>query len=259
MSTPPRFTGSARPSDIDGVIAALEAIVDWSWRAESRLGFFCQVYLSTTRAVKAGITAGEFEDGPRLARFDVIFALRYLDAFSAFVDGRAVPASWSCSFEADRDHELLVVQHVLLGMNAHINLDLGVAAAEVAPGPAIAGLRGDFDRVNELLARMIDRVELALGVTSPALRIAGRLAGDRDREAIDWSIRAARRAAWESATNLADKTGEQRAASIDALDRRVARLGELVVGDRLSRAATAPLRWVERRRPREVIDALRQI
>lgn len=105
----------------------------------------------------------------------MIFALRYLDAFSAFVDGRAVPASWSCSFEADRDHELLVVQHVLLGMNAHINLDLGVAAAEVAPGPAIAGLRGDFDRVNELLARMIDRVELALGVTSPALRIAGRL------------------------------------------------------------------------------------
>jgi len=259
MSTPPRFTGSARPSDIDGVIAALESIVDWSWREQSRLGFFCQVYLSTTRAVKAGILAGEFEDGPRLATFDVVFALRYLDAFSAFVEGRATPASWTCSFEADRDRELLVVQHVLLGMNAHINLDLGVAAAEVAPGPAITGLRADFDKVNELLARMIDRVELALGVTSPVLRVAGRLAGDRDREAIDWSIRAARRAAWECATNMAGKSGEDLGSAITALDRRVARLGELVVGDRLARVATAPLRWSEQRRPRAVIDALRQI
>jgi hypothetical protein len=76
-----------------------------------------------------------------------------------------------------------VVQHVLLGMNAHINLDLGVAAAEVAPGPAIAGLRGDFDR-SERAARPHDRPRRARPrrrrgspAASPAIATARRSTG----------------------------------------------------------------------------------
>ncbi|HRI10444.1 MAG TPA: DUF5995 family protein [Nannocystaceae bacterium] len=188
MTTPPRFFGSARPTDVDGVIRALEAIVEWAWTTRSRSGYFAQVYLSTTRAVKEAIDAGEFEASERLARLDLVFALRYLDAFDAFHDGRRPSRSWQMALEADRDRSLLVLQHVLLGMNAHINLDLGVAAAEVAPGEALAGLRADFDRVNDILAGITGRVEVALGQTSPVFGLLDRLAGAHDAAAIMWRM-----------------------------------------------------------------------
>ena len=259
MIPPPRFLGSSRPRDVDAVVRALETIVDWSWAAESRSGYFAQVYLATTRAVKAAIDDGDFDDGDRLARLDVVFALRYLDAFTAFVDGRPLARSWALALECDRDRALSVLQHVLLGMNAHINLDLGVSAAEVSPGPAIDGLRADFDRVNDILARMTGRVEAALGAAAPLVGLAGRIAGDRDAAAVDWSVRAARRAAWASACKLAQKTGYDLDDAIAGLDRDVALLARLIVGDPLTRLAAAPLRAAEERRPRAVIDALRQI
>ncbi len=259
MTTPPRFFGSARPTDVDGVIRALEAIVEWAWTTRSRSGYFAQVYLSTTRAVKEAIDAGEFEASERLARLDLVFALRYLDAFDAFHDGRRPSRSWQMALEADRDRSLLVLQHVLLGMNAHINLDLGVAAAEVAPGEALAGLRADFDRVNDILAGITGRVEVALGQTSPVFGLLDRLAGAHDAAAIMWSIRAARRAAWASAERLAARSGEELGVGIDALDSDVALLAWLIVGDPLSREAMAPLRWSEEPETRAVIEALRGI
>src|SRR3712207_8653052 len=55
----------------------------------------------------------------------------------------------------------LVVQHLILGMNAHINLDLGVAAATVAPTPEeLQSLKPDFMTINALLGRLFAVVEL---------------------------------------------------------------------------------------------------
>ena len=46
----------------------------------------------------------------------------------------------------------IILQHLLLGMNAHINLDLGVCASELAEPGAIDAIRVDFDAVNDVLA-----------------------------------------------------------------------------------------------------------
>lgn len=258
MSAPPRFDGPPATT-IDEVIRDLEAIVDWSYQAESRCGYFAQVYLATTRNILAGLQAGEFQNPELLAHLDVVFANRYIDAFDAYHRGRPLTRSWRIAFDTDQRHALIILQHVLLGMNAHINLDLGVAAAEVAPGPAIEGLQADFNTVNDILGRLVDRVEGALGQTMPLLAVADHLAGDVDERTIFFSIRAARKAAWRSALGLAAAPPAEVPARIDALDDAVAGLAGLVAGNRLTRILAAPLRVFDRRKPRDILDILRTI
>ncbi len=89
--------------------------------------------MNVTLEVKEGIQASFSDDGPRMERLDVEFADRYLDAFYAYRDGRPLTKSWQVTFEAAENKNLLILQHLLLGMNAHINLDLGIATAKISP------------------------------------------------------------------------------------------------------------------------------
>jgi len=119
---------------IDDIIEGLEKIIDWAYQKNSRLGYFPALYMQVTRKVKEGIEASFFDDGPRMERLDVEFADRYLDAFYAYRDGRPLTKSWQVTFEAAENKNLLILQHLLLGMNAHINLDLGIATAKNQSG-----------------------------------------------------------------------------------------------------------------------------
>ena len=86
---------------IADVLVALDSIVDRSLAEASRFGYFAALYRGVTRRVKDGIAAGRFENGPRMERLDVVFALRYLDAYDGFRAGKAVrPAGPSRSTPA---------------------------------------------------------------------------------------------------------------------------------------------------------------
>jgi pyrroline-5-carboxylate reductase len=74
---------------------------------------------------------------------------------------------------------LLVLQHLLLGMNAHINLDLPIAAV-AAGGDQLATLRRDYDHLNVILTRMIDRMQAAVNAVSPEMAWLDRLGGGLD-------------------------------------------------------------------------------
>jgi hypothetical protein len=132
--------------DIDGVLAALRTVVDDAARAGDRIGLFAAVYRQVTAAIARGLTEGLFDDAERLDRFDAVFAGRYLTALEAWRDGRDPGRSWRLAFRAAEDTDLVVVQQVVLGINAHINLDLAVAAAQTSPGDEITGLKNDFER-----------------------------------------------------------------------------------------------------------------
>src|SRR6202008_4811607 len=97
-----------------------------------RAGYFAALYYKVTSRVRDGIHNGEFEDGARMEKLDVLFASRYLDAYTKWRNGQQPSLSWQTAFESTKRSSVLVLQHLLLGMNAHINLDLGIAAAEVA-------------------------------------------------------------------------------------------------------------------------------
>ena len=124
---------AALATAIDQVIAQLGDVIDRSLRERSRLGFFAALYRKVTIKVKEGIAAGRFDDGPRMERLDVTFANRYLEALARFRNGQPPTPCWLLSFETAATWAPIILQHLLLGMNAHINFDLGIAAATTCP------------------------------------------------------------------------------------------------------------------------------
>jgi hypothetical protein len=165
------------PQTIEEIIARLEQLIDESLRGQRRIGYFAALYERVTSNVRRALVAGDvFKDNPRMERLDVIFAERFLSAWDAYRDGREPTASWRVAFSRLDDPGPLVVQHLMLGMNAHINLDLGVAAATVAPTPPeLQALKPDFMLINAILGRLLGVVELELGQICPRFQRAQRL------------------------------------------------------------------------------------
>lgn len=165
------------PQTIEEIIARLERLIDDSLRGRRRIGYFAALYERVTSNVRRALIAGEvFQNNPRMEQLDVTFADRFLSAWEAYSEGREPTASWRVAFRNLDDPGPLVVQHLMLGMNAHINLDLGVAAATVAPTPAeLQALKPDFMKINEILGRLLGVVELELGQICPRFQRAQRL------------------------------------------------------------------------------------
>lgn len=210
------------PATIDEVVARLATIAQDAVDTGSRHGYFAALYHRVTVAVRAGILAHAFEDNARMARLDVVFANRYIEAYDRQTRGLAPSLSWAAAFAAGVRPDLSVLQHLVLGMNAHINLDLGIAAATIAPGDALEALHGDFNRINGVLASLLPTVEGQLREMSPTLDLMAGLAHDANRldERIgNFSMNKARDAAWAFARRLNSMhTGTARALDIAARD-----------------------------------------
>lgn len=189
------------PTTIDGVIVALDEIVEHSIDAHSALGYFAALYRRVTVKVAQGINAGMFEDGPRMEELDVVFANRYLAAYHAHRGGEEVTASWQVAFAAEHRPSLSALQHLVLGMNAHINLDLGIAAAEVACGEPLA-LKADFMTINEILGGEINDTQNRLARFVRPLRLVDRLLGSIDEQFSMFSVSYARDKAWTQTLEL---------------------------------------------------------
>lgn len=213
---------------IGQVIDELTAIITWSIQHDSRLGYFPALYRKVTVRLRDQIAASAFDDNARMQRLGVIFANRYLDAVQRWQTGATPTQSWHTAFVAASAWRPTVIQHLLLGMNAHINLDLGVAAAMVAPGPALPSLRGDFNRINEILADLVDDVQRDLSEVWPPLRILLQLIRRSDDLIVNFSMTRARDAAWSFAEQLNRNDSDSWSAHITARDRTVARFANAV-------------------------------
>jgi hypothetical protein len=230
---------SAPIETIDAAIAAMDREVDRCIDCGDAGGYFTVIYRAVTERVRAGIVADEFADGEQMERFDVLFARRYLDALERWQSGSGdVPQSWRLAFETARDRRCLVAQHLLLGINAHINLDLGVAAAAATPPGEVEALRDDFETINDVLSELVDRMQASLATVSPWTRYVD-IAGLRFDEAlVTFSLRRARADAWDFATVLSTATPDQRRLLEAQRDAEVAALGA-----RIARPGR-PLRWL---------------
>ena len=216
--------------NIEEVIARLDEVVATARRERSRLGFFAALYRNVTGKVKEGIDAGRFDDGARMGRFDTLFARRYLTAYDSFRRGEPASECWQVAFRAASSRRPLILQHLLLGINAHINLDLGVAAAEVAPGAELPSLKPDFDRINDILAGMVMKVRSNVGELSPWINFLDMVVDDRAEDrVINFKLGKARRSAWLVANTMASADPGERAKKLAALDLAVAGFGRLIL------------------------------
>ncbi len=216
-------------TDIDEVLSRLDAVIARAVEDGDRSGYFAVLYRKVTAKVKEGIEAGFFDDAERMGRLDSLFAERYFEAVAARDAGENPTASWQLTFEAALRRRPLVLQHLLAGINAHINLDLGIAAARCSPGDELPDLRRDFDRINAVLASVIGVVQEDLQRISPWMGLLDRVGARTQTELIRFSIVTARAGAWRFATQLATTPESAWATLIEDRDRRVTRVGERVL------------------------------
>ncbi|MGH9801814.1 MAG: DUF5995 family protein [Blastocatellia bacterium] len=214
---------------IDEVIARLTEIIDDSRRRPSRLGYFAALYRKVTINVREGIANHAFQDGERMARLDVNFANRYLAAYDQHRQGKQPTVAWQVSFEAAEQWRPLILQHLLVGINAHINLDLGIAAQQTCPGDQLPPLQSDFEMINTILASLVQPVQDEIGEVSPWIRFLEKIDPSADDAVINFSMRVARDSAWKFALRLNALDAKERDGAIQRRDHEIAELGRLVV------------------------------
>jgi hypothetical protein len=243
---------------IDEVISMLDEIIARARRERSRLGYFPALYRKVTIKVKEGIQHGVFEDNPRVEKLDVIFANRYIEAVHQFWRGEKMTQAWQLSFNAGKENNPIVLQHLLLGMNAHINLDLGISAALTCPGDELPSLYTDFNKINETLASLVNGVKNELTQIWPLLGPLERFVGITEDVMINFSMEKARDQAWRTAKKIAPLTKEQQDIEIAKIDQWVGEFGKIVLRPplRTVRFFLALVRFGEWKTVQDIIDIL---
>jgi len=242
---------------ITDVIKRLDEIIAWSKVQNHRIGYFATLYRGMTVAVQKGIAANLFEDANRMERLDVIFANRYLDAWQCYQNKQACTASWKTAFDASASNNLTVVQHLLLGINTHINLDLAIAAAETSKDADIFSLQKDFEKINEIIASLTEVTYNSLCKLWFPLRFLGKLTGNRHDAVVNFSIGKAREASWTNAVALFQCNEPARKSYINFIDGGVVMLANKIIEPgRYIKFLLAPVRFMEAKNVAKNIELL---
>lgn len=238
---------------IDGVIDQLQDVIDTCIRTSSRLGYFAALYKRMTLAVKAGIQRGAFQDAARIEALDVAFANRYLTTRAQYFAGESPGVSWLQAYDAAGNDRHIVLQHLLAGINPHIMIDLGVAAARTCPGDALAGLATDFATINTVIFSLMPVVDRELDALSPETAVIDREFGKVKDALIFESMEKGRTSAWDFAQSLAYLTPEQQASRIGARDLEARLLGDVIL------AANPIIALVRHKESQDVAANIRQL
>jgi len=196
-----------------------------------------------------------------MEQLDVLFANRYLLAYSNYKQGKKITKSWEIAFNSSKNRNLIVLQHLLFGMNAHINLDLGIVASEITNKSTIHSLQSDFNKINEILASLIDEVQKDLGKIWPTLLVILKFVNKVDDFLINFGMNIARDGAWEFANELvAEEEKTDRENLISIRDKKISELSKLITNPGIvAQIVFQIVRLGERGNPSEKIMALENV
>ena len=205
---------------IDTVVESLDKIITTSLERSNTLGYFPALYRRVTLEVKTAIEESRFDNAERMEKLVIIFAGRYIDAYKNYINTKTCCRSWYIAFNNAQNPSLTVLQHLLLGMNAHISLDLGIAAAEAAKNDPLS-IKSDFILINKILGDKINDTQSRLTRIFTPLGLIDRLLGSIDEKLSLFSISYARDKAWAQVLelSLADESRKQQI--IDERDQAV--------------------------------------
>ena len=195
----------ASVADVDERLARTESYLR---ERGDRRAVFLTVYSRMTAAVRTAINDGAFIDSEWAASYLVAFAERYRRALVAF-ERRAfdsLPRPWLIAFGAAARRETLVAQDALLGINAHVTYDLTYTLGDAGIDPERDAKRADHDRINAILARLVQTAQDALVEAYAAVGIAGidRLLDPLDDRLALLGLKGVREFAWRNAVLRAD-------------------------------------------------------
>ena len=252
------MTPALNISDINGVLLELDKIIAQCERDGSRQAYFAVLYRQMTEAVRKGISDNIFEDGCRMEKLDVTFAKRYIGAWHCYRNASPCSLSWQAAFDACKKNDLTVVQHLVLGINTHINLDLSIAAAETAPGQDIFKMQADYDRINDIIAIAANNLQIRLEKIWWPMILLTRISNNRQKAVINFSILKARQTAWASAAAMAMTEGPAEKNYVAGLDNTVTAIANRIINPGIWAASLLKIvRWSEERDVGKIISLLK--
>ncbi|ORB26425.1 hypothetical protein BST36_04080 [Mycolicibacterium moriokaense] len=150
----------------------LDQIIDWAIREQSTIGYFAVLYRRSTLAIRDALEAGKFKEPQLMERFDAVFAQRYFDALNAYFDpaesdGLTLP--WEVVFVGHELGHSTMLQHMIAGLNAHIQFDLGLVVAQLAP-TTMQTFEPDFKLINDLVIGEVRGMLKIVDRLSPSIR-----------------------------------------------------------------------------------------
>ncbi len=234
----------------DPTVARMQSLVDqWGGALKSEQGFprqpedhrviFLHCYLLMTLNMLAAIERQEFHDPAWVDRLLHIFSGYYFTALDAFDQDPATASPvWQLAFEEARHPHTLALQHLLLGVNAHINYDLIMALVDILE-PEWAGLTedqraqryADHCHVNHVISRTVDAVEEeVIDPEMPVMRLIDTIVGRRLEDAMVSDLLGHwRDVVWHNAMRLLDlRDAEEREKLVSHYEREVLEIGEVI-------------------------------
>ena len=202
-------------------------VVDSYWK-DSPIGYFAMLYLQVTCRIRQAIVTGEFENPKKMEKLDRTFAGRYLTAISMWKEGKQFSKTWNIAFDAATSNDLLVIQHLLLACNAHIQIDLGAAVATAWRGEDLSKLQGDFDKINTILRGAFDELQAELKQIWRPYKVIDAIFGFFDEMLVNQVMKYERDQAWAFANKLAALPPNKMQKAIDEKDTEVAKLSEWI-------------------------------
>ncbi|WP_419494563.1 DUF5995 family protein [Chryseobacterium bernardetii] len=218
---------------IEDVLEKLDKIIIWCKKNKSPAGYFACTYRIMTAQVLKGIEQKKFEDNPRMTILDIAFAQRYLEAWENYSNGKKCTNSWYIAFEATKNKDLLILQHIFLGMNAHINLDLGISAASIVPYRKINPLKKDFDNINNVIASINQKVQDSLNKICYPVQLIDQLSNGKDNAILDFAISKARDTSWTTAVIASNTPNFLRQQVINIVDYAAAKVATQILNPKI--------------------------
>jgi len=203
-------------------VAAWEVVPD-------RRCIFLKCYSLMTEAMTQSLDPVHFQDPAWVEQLITNFAGYYFAALDAYERGEDAPLAWRRAHELAGVSGLVAQQHLLLGINAHINHDLPLSVCDVMAAEWTGAdvlrrdaRRADFMAVNSVIATIMGIVEhdvcehydRHLGAIEARLSPVVRLGENVTAMVIDsW-----RDEAWSNAVRLAEATPGQRQAILGEIE-----------------------------------------
>jgi hypothetical protein len=228
------MTSEERPA-----LIRMTTLVDHWEAAHDRRAIFLGCYRLMTSNMLDAIEAGRFQDAVWVSRLLHRFADYYFDALKLYDQQRPdTPAVWQLAFDATRDEDVMTLQHLLLGVNAHINFDLVFTLVDLlAPewteltDERRAQRHADHTLVNRIIGETVDAVQdQVIDRHSPWYDFVDKLLGPMDEWLTSRLISQWREEVWENAVRyLAAATPEEREALRQRIEQQALQMGSAML------------------------------
>lgn len=198
-------------SDLDFLLEKMDSTANTWQRTGDRRYIFLQCYTLMSRNMVHGIHQNRFADASWVQNLMIIFARYYFDALYKYnIHPDQAPAVWRHTHELTRDNEINAVQHLMLGINAHINYDLPLSLFDCLCTQWYklnefkkAERRKDHNEVNKIIAETIDLVQdNIIAPHSPFFKFVDIALGKIDEWMISSMVSSWRSRVWEVSKEL---------------------------------------------------------